>query len=424
VNFELVRQFVVDAEDANLFTESVNFEAKERRDGNNVAEAVAALSNTDGGVVLVGVRDRGASGEDRIIGVEQRHHDSLVANLQSLMPTAMPEVIPVRIPPSERLIIVLRVDADAVLHPVMVAGKVLYRVPGHSVPADRQRVMDMLARDAGPGPTASAPGRMSVMHYAFQPAHIDMWPQAEQRPANTGELRVVGGLTLPGRIADRPWIDSRGRRAARDVLNSSPLRSARDWSFQVWETAEARASIVRLYARPTEGSPVDVDGSAYVNLTRRSLSIVLAFRWSVFDRGALKPLRLEAFYWALIGSLVTVASTCRHVAAALDAADPSEIRPFEAYLTAASGRAFDAVDISPFRRDNRDKPERANFPSARPTTTELAELDQLARNWLTYWLLEVGTRDFEGWLAEQEIPPWLIYPTVGLPLVDPRLRGR
>jgi hypothetical protein len=58
VSFDLVRQFVVDAEAANMFTESLTFEAKERRHDNNVADAVAALSNTDGGIVLVGVKVR------------------------------------------------------------------------------------------------------------------------------------------------------------------------------------------------------------------------------------------------------------------------------------------------------------------------------------------------------------------------------
>jgi hypothetical protein len=61
VDFDLVRQFVIDADAANLFTESLTFEAKERRHENNVAEAVAALSNTDGGVVLVYPTTTGSS---------------------------------------------------------------------------------------------------------------------------------------------------------------------------------------------------------------------------------------------------------------------------------------------------------------------------------------------------------------------------
>ena len=50
VDYELVRAFVLSAEEASLFSESLTFEAKEKRDKSNVAEAVAALSNTDGGV--------------------------------------------------------------------------------------------------------------------------------------------------------------------------------------------------------------------------------------------------------------------------------------------------------------------------------------------------------------------------------------
>ena len=90
VDYDLVRQFVLDAEAASLFTESLTFKVKEKRGGPNVAEAVGALSNTDRGIVLVGVKDRGAVGEDRIVGVKQSEHDALVSHLHGLIPSAMP----------------------------------------------------------------------------------------------------------------------------------------------------------------------------------------------------------------------------------------------------------------------------------------------------------------------------------------------
>ena len=157
VDYELVRAFVLSAEEANLFSESLTFEAKEKRDKSNVAEAVAALSNTDGGIVLVGVKDKDATGEDRLVGVPKSEHDALASNLHALIPEAMPEIIPVAMPGGQRLILVLRVDADAVPHPVMVSGKVLFRIPGHSVPADRRRVLDLVARDQA-ARAPSAPG--------------------------------------------------------------------------------------------------------------------------------------------------------------------------------------------------------------------------------------------------------------------------
>ena len=409
MDFDLVRQFVIDAEAANLFTESLTFEAKERRHDNNVAEAVAALSNSDGGVVLVGVKDKGASGEARIVGVLPKDHDSLLANLQNLIPTAMPEIIPVRMPGADRLVIVLRVNADEVLHPVLVAGKVLYRVPGHSVPADRQRLLDLIARDGSAGNVAGTLSRLAVPAYPWQPMHIDVWPATvDSRGPNVdaGELRVVGGLSLPSRIADRPWIDSRARQATRDVLNSSPLRVARDWSIQAWNIAEARATAVTLHAARTAGSPITIEGAAYLNLAGRSLSSMVALRWFRADQ-APEPLPLETIYLLLLSSLVTVASTIRHVANALEAAEPTDVKPFEARLTPSSGNVFDVVDIGPFARDNNDEPNGALFPAARPPTTELADLDRLARNWLTYWLLEIGTRNFENWLAKLHAPAWL-----------------
>jgi hypothetical protein len=239
--------------------------------------------------------------------------------------------------------------------------------------------------------------------------HIDVWPPIVdgRRPnVDAGELRVVGGLTLPSRIADRPWIDSRARQATRDVLNSSPLRVARDWSIQVWDVTEARATTVTLYADRTEGSPITIEGAAYLNLARRSLSSMVALRW--FRAGqAPEPLPLETIYRLLLSSLVTVAATVRHVANALDAAEPTDVKPFEARLTPSSRKVFDVVDIGPFARDNNDEPDGALFPAARPSTTELADLDRLARNWLTYWLLEIGTRNFESWLAKLHAPACL-----------------
>lgn len=44
VTYELVRQFVLDAEESDLFSESLTFEIKEKRDHNNEPDAVGALS--------------------------------------------------------------------------------------------------------------------------------------------------------------------------------------------------------------------------------------------------------------------------------------------------------------------------------------------------------------------------------------------
>lgn len=185
IDYSAVLQFVLDAEAANLLTESLTLEIKSRRQGHNVVEAVAALSNTDGGIVLVGVAED-AQGADRLTGVPQAEHDRLSSQLHSLIPTAMPEIVAVRIPDRDHLIVVLRVDADKVLHPVIVAGRVLYRVPGATVPADRQRVIELIDRDRSATPATYAAG-----HAMTAPSDLPLWGEDEESVAT---LRVVGGF--------------------------------------------------------------------------------------------------------------------------------------------------------------------------------------------------------------------------------------
>jgi hypothetical protein len=226
IDYELVRDFVVSAEEAGLFSESLTFEVKEKLSKGNVAEAVAALGNTDGGIVLVGVKDKDATGEDRIVGVPKAEHDAVASNLHALIPEAMPEIIPVAIPGSDRLDLVLRVDADAVPHPVMVSGKALFRIPGHSVPADRRRVLDLVARDQAARDAER--GRMNVLSIPWHPTEIGLWPEDEDPQLRAGALRVIGGLELPRRVLDQPWLDSAARQAALNALNNSPLRQSPD----------------------------------------------------------------------------------------------------------------------------------------------------------------------------------------------------
>jgi Putative DNA-binding domain len=411
VDYDLVRQFVLDAEAANLFTESLTFEAKEKRGGTNVAEAVGALSNTDGGIVLVGVKDRGAVGEDRIVGVPQSEHDTLVSHLHGLMPNAMPQVIPVAMPGTNRLVIVLRVDADAVLHPVIVGGKVLYRIPGQKAPADRQRVIGLIARD-NPGRDQSGP--MQIIRPGWRAQDMPLWPDDDNSAAPaalSGELRVVGGLTLPQRILDRPWLDTRAKQAAVDVLNNSPLRSSPAWSLQAWLLTQARSGTLRYQSSAVPNRPVHAEAAAYLRLDGRHLAVLVGFRWLKVDDG---PFRLgpDTFHDALLSCMVTTASACAHVARSLDAAEPAEPRAWEAWLTSTDDNVLDVVDTSRFIRDNKDETAGAFFPATKVPGNDLTYLERTARDWLTYWLLEIGTRGFEDWLDKRTVPGWLRWPSL------------
>jgi Schlafen, AlbA_2 len=409
VDYDLVRRFVLDAEVADLFTESLNFEAKEKRSGTNVIEAVSALGNTDGGIVLVGVKDRDAVGEARIVGVPQSELDTLVNQMRNVIPHAIPEVIPVAKPGTDRIVIVLRVDADAVLHPVMVGGKVLYRLPGQKAPADRQRVIDMIARDT-PGQAQSGP--MQIISQGWRPQGIPLWPEDDDlagSAAMSGELRVVGGLTLPHRILSRPWLDTPAKQAAVDALNNAPLRGSPSWSLQPWLLTEARAGSLRYLSSAVLYRPVHAEAGAYMRLAGRYLALVIGFRWLKVDDGPFR-LDLDTFHDALLACMVTVASTCAHVAKSLGAAAPVEPRTWEAWLTSTNDNVLDVVDMGRFIRDNRGHAAGAFFPPITVPGNDLPDLERAARDWLTYWLLEIGTRGFEESLAKRAVPGWIRWP--------------
>lgn len=416
IKYELVRQFVLDAEAANLFTESLTFEAKERRSDANIVEAVSALSNTDGGIVLVGVKDRDVTGEARIVGVPQSEHDTLVSQLHSLIPNAMPEVVPVAKPGTDRLVLVLRVNADNVLHPVIVRGKVLYRLPGQKAPADRQRVLDLIARDQAKQNDQSGP--MQITPQFWRPQDIELWPEtvgpygdSEPVPSTvSGELRVVGGLTLPHRILNRPWLDTRAKQAAVDILNNAPIRMSPTWTLSPWLLSKAGAGFLRYESSLVPNRVIHAEARAYVRLAGRHLAVLLAFRWLKPEDGGPFRLDLGSFHDVLLACMITAAATSGHVAKSLDAAAPSQPRIWEAWLTPYNYNALEAIDISRFPRDNDSQTAGAYFPATRVASNGLSHLDRAARDWLTYWLLEIGARGFEEVLNQRAVPGWNRWP--------------
>ena len=422
IDYELVRAFVLSAEDANLFSESLTLEAKEKLNKGNVAEAVAALGNTDGGVVLVGVKDKDATGQDRIVGVPKAEHDAVASSLHALIPEAMPEIIPVAIPGGDRLVLVLRVDANAVPHPVTVSGKVLFRIPGHSVPADRRRILDLAARDqAAPG---TEHAKMNVDRrpwqpkdtVLWQPTEIALWPKddtGKEAQLRSGVLRVAGGLELPRRVLDRPWLGLTARQAALDALNNSPLRSSPHWFLTPWDTVEARATDLRLLAREVPQGTYRVQGGAYLHLAGRRLSMVVGFRW-VDGAGFGDAIAMEHFYHAMLGAMITIASTCAHVAWAADVGEPSDPLAWEGWLQPENDLTVtDVVGFGGLRPEGGDDHRTGHFPAARAAGTGIEDLDALARDWLTYWLLDMGRLgrvDFEQWIAGWPRPDFLRMP--------------
>lgn len=125
---------------------------RELGNGNQTLEAIAALSNTFGGVVLIGV-DETKQGVDRLIGVEATDRDRLARMCwDKLVPPFNPEIVPVQLANGNRVVLVVIISPDYIRRPVMLTqgNKIPVRIEGHNVPADWYRLRDLFTeRPAG-----------------------------------------------------------------------------------------------------------------------------------------------------------------------------------------------------------------------------------------------------------------------------------
>jgi hypothetical protein len=412
VTYELLEGFVNDALETNLLTESMTLELKRRRTLSNVAEAVAALANSDGGIVLVGVDDKGSDIRDRFVGVPRDEHDRLVDHLRSLL-DPIPEVIPVAVPNKNALIIVLRVRAENYLHPVMVGGKVVYRVPGATVPADRQRVVDLLRRDEGQAATGM---KLPVMPRLTAPAQVPLWTDGAS--AIESVVRIMGGLVLPSRALDRPWLTTAARDAIVESLNASVI-PAGIWEMgegvaveDFWQVNDRRSDWLKLHAPTADQvlisqSAVRIEAGAYVSLEGRDLTCLIGLRRRSTG-GHVVPMGLDEIYEAVLAEMIAARDVCSRVSISINAAEPVLFKPWQGWLQAENYKIPHVVDI-PFERDADTYPTESMFPKSPTQTVADNDLDRLARDWLTVMLLDLGVRDFEDWLETLEKPRWLNY---------------
>jgi hypothetical protein len=185
---------------------------------------------------------------------------------------------------------------------------------------------------------------------------------------------------------------------------------------------EARATDLRLFAGEVqEKASYRVQGGAYLHLAGRRLSMLIGFRWA--DGGGFgDAMGMEHFYHALLGAMITIASTCTYVARAADVAEPSDPLAWEGWLQPENDRTVtDVVSFGGLFPDNGDDHRTGHFPAARAAGTDIEDLDALARDWLTYWLLDMGKlgpRDFETWIAGWTRPDFLRMPDLVLPAAN------
>ncbi|MFD8621409.1 helix-turn-helix domain-containing protein [Streptomyces sp. NPDC059513] len=110
---------------------------------------IAAMANTYGGMILVGINDRVEPGVERVVGVDaQATIDQIVSGCSTMLdPPWEPAFFNVPFDDgSGRSIVVVRVDANVAPRPVLIKLKAPIRLSGRNATADRTRLLQ-LARE-------------------------------------------------------------------------------------------------------------------------------------------------------------------------------------------------------------------------------------------------------------------------------------
>lgn len=170
IDADMLRAFIEDQREQKLLAESLTLELKAERRNDRVVRTVAGFANNIGGILLLGVAETNPH-FDTSPGVDVEEPVSVIeACRSSLEPTVIPEVVPVRIPDTEKVVLVVRVDQDPTLVPVTSNGKVWIRAPGQTIGATRDQIRMLCS----PAPAiAQASGLTFALDNLFRPEQIE-----------------------------------------------------------------------------------------------------------------------------------------------------------------------------------------------------------------------------------------------------------
>ncbi|WP_276941598.1 MULTISPECIES: helix-turn-helix domain-containing protein [Ferrimicrobium] len=124
--------------------EGLTLEYKRQRTS-KIAESVAAMANTYGGIILVGIAD--GTDDQRLVGISEQEVTGVASSLHdTLEPPWEPELIPVKMSnEGNRYILVIRVDHTVAPRPILIKGAAPVRLQGRNGVADRSRLRELFA---------------------------------------------------------------------------------------------------------------------------------------------------------------------------------------------------------------------------------------------------------------------------------------
>jgi hypothetical protein len=256
-------------------TETLTVEYK-REFAHSLVESVAAMANTYGGLILVGVTNEAL--DDRLVGVSGEVAVQIAnACHDTLEPPWVPELIalPLSDAPDALNILVLRVDPVRSPRPLLIKGCAPIRLPGRNAKADRSRLRELFT-DASSSPRATT-GSYIGQRGLPPPVQVGGWPE----PIPT-DFMIRSGLVLA--VAEhrswRPLADGRVDALAAALDNSPAGAQLRMWSGVLGATGFSlfhregfnRARHARLVSGAVGGSqevPHPIEAIAEINLPDR-----------------------------------------------------------------------------------------------------------------------------------------------------------
>ncbi len=400
-----LREFVSSAIESRVQAESLMIEFKGKRMGTNVVDAVAAMSNTSGGLIFVGIAEKAA---DPFVGISQAEADSIVQQIRSLVPEAMPESIPVALSGSDsKLVMILRVDANNVERPVVVSGRVLIRVPGHTVAAGRNEIVSLVQ-------WGSSTANSEIMTLSMDPSNMRIWDETELVPL---ELRVLWTTMLPRHLGGRRWLGSKSLDVSLDALRKSPIPQLlngphlrdREVGPDEWFIVETGALRFRLKSHlgPSgKGRPL-FEAVSLVALSGRRLEVLISIRAlpDPPDSGDLKR-RVFELREILLAALHTANAVSEACALSIDATHGLGVPSVSGWLGGSVGVRSLQLEREWLRTPQRQGHSEWTFPIAYPSQTDLFGLDSVVVGWMIPMLFELGASNFEDSINEMPAPHW------------------
>jgi hypothetical protein len=415
MTYEWLVKLITVLETSTGITESPWVEVKSQRNGQNVAEAVMALANADGGLVLVGISDdkakQGHTAIDRIVGIPKRDYEALPLSLSASLRDGMPEIQPIAVPGSENIVLVLRVDADAFTHPVVVAGKVKIRVESSSINADRLTIERLVARDKG------GPGAGMGLVTPFNSENMPFWESGYEPYAT---IRIAGSLELTRQVLERPWLPSASVTATRrgvehlvipdavwmmGALFQRVLDEARPWHLD-WR----RERDIRLTIQPKDENrwPLGALGAGvHLALSGQTLYVLVASWLSPSEKS--EPLSLVDLHHLLCGLLVSSRDLLYRVADSLKPATAKRWNSWKGWLQPTNNSTVidTVVDLTRWERASTMGGGGYLLPEYTVPDVSGSSFDALVREWILLFLAANGCLDHEEDVALLNSPAWL-----------------